>query len=166
MSRQNNTPHPASTDANVKTKEMLLKQLNRTMARLIDVYQNMANPETEIYEGWTAKNILGHITFWHESFARNVSDLVNGCKPTPLKGTYADLNQRSLEEMKGLTVECIMARLSAAQQVIQQNILSPTLQLIPYRKGSRDYTPEEHLDVVNGHIMEHLKSIEKVRKGN
>jgi hypothetical protein len=57
MSRQNNTSHPASTDANVKTKEMLLKKLNRTMARLIDVYQNMANPETEIteiYEGWTA----------------------------------------------------------------------------------------------------------------
>lgn len=54
MSRQNNTSHPASTDANVKTKEMLLKQLNRTMARLIDVYQNMANPETEIYEEWTA----------------------------------------------------------------------------------------------------------------
>lgn len=146
------------------TREILLKQLNETISQLFDVYKNMANSEIAVYEGWTAKDILGHIVFWHESFARNVRDIVNDIKPTPLKGKYSDLNQRCFDEMRQKTVEEITQRLEAAHRVIRENILNPKLVLIPYKKGSRDYTPEEHLDIVNEHIKEHLSGIRKAGK--
>lgn len=145
-------------------REIRLNQLNRTVTHLIETYKRISNPELEISDGWTAKDILGHLTFWHESFARNVGDLDKGREPVPLKGKYVDLNLRSLQETKDLTVEQIIERLSAAHEVIQRSILSPTLTRIPYRKGSRDYTPEEHLDIVNGHIKEHLKDLAKAQK--
>ncbi len=148
----------------METRETLLTQLNETISQLFDVYENMANPEIAIYEKWTAKDILGHIVFWHESFARNVRDIVNDIKPTPLKGKYSDLTQRCFDEMRQKTVEEITQRLEAAHRVIQENILNPKLVLIPYKKGSRDYTPEEHLDIVNEHIKEHLCGIRKASK--
>lgn len=148
----------------MEKREILLKQLNETVSQLFDAYQNMGNPEIIIYEGWTAKDILGHIVFWHESFARNVRDIVNDTKPTPLKGKYSDLTQRCFDEMSTKTVEEIIMKLEAAHRVIQENILDPKLVLIPYKKGSRDYTPDEHLDIVNEHIKEHLSDIRKASK--
>ncbi|NOH01988.1 MAG: ClbS/DfsB family four-helix bundle protein [Chloroflexi bacterium] len=146
-------------------RKMLLKQLNETVSQLIDVYKYMANPEIAVYEEWTAKDTLGHIVFWHESFARNVRDIVNDIKPTPLKGKFSELNQRCLDEMRQKTVEEIIRRLETAHSIVQENILNPKLVLIPYKKGSRDYTPDEHLDIVNEHIKEHLSGIRKVNKG-
>ncbi len=143
----------------METREALLQHLNEAISQLLDVCQNVANPDLAVYEGWTAKDILGHITFWHESFARNVYDLVNDIKPTPLKGRFIELNQRGVEEMRQYPLEKVLERLVIAHRTIQDNILSPKLTLIPYRKGSRDYTPEEHLDIVRGHIREHLKSL-------
>jgi hypothetical protein len=148
----------------METRETLLKQLNETISQLLDVYQNMTNPETAVYEEWTAKDALSHIVFWHESFARNVHDIVNDIKPTPLKGKHSDLNQRCFDEMRIKTVDDIINRLEAAHRIIRENILNPKLILIPYKKGSRDYTPDEHLDIVNEHIKEHLNGIRKASK--
>lgn len=148
----------------MESREALLKQLNETISQLFDVYKNMPDPEIPVYEEWTAKDILGHIVFWHESFARNVRDIVNDIKPTPLKGTYRDLNQRCLDEMRTKTVEDITKRLKTAHRIIRENILNPKLVSIPYKKGTRDYTPDEHLDIVNEHIKEHLKGIRKASR--
>jgi nucleotidyltransferase/DNA polymerase involved in DNA repair len=150
----------------LETREDLLKQLNETITQLVHAYQNMADSEMEVYEGWTARYVLGHITFWHESFARNVLDIVNDGKPSPLKGTYQHLNQRCFDEIRTQTIEDIIMRLEAAHKVIQENILSIKLKSIPYKKGSRDYSPEEHLDIVNAHIKDHLSDILKVNKKN
>jgi hypothetical protein len=49
----------------------------------------------------------------------------------------------------------------AAHVIVRVNILNPALKLIPYKKRSRDYTPEEHLDIVCEHIRTHLKDMNK-----
>lgn len=58
----------------------------------------------------------------------------------------------------------MLKRLEVAHRGIQENILNARLILIPYKKGSRDYTPEEHLDLVNQHIKAHLRDIQAARK--
>jgi hypothetical protein len=141
------------------SREILLKQLDDTVSRLLHIYANLVDSEIMVYEVWTAKDILGHVTFWHASFARNVSDLVHGVKPTPLKGRFIDLNQGGVDEMRKHSLDVVIARFEAAHKVIRENIRDPRLVLIPYKKGSRDYTPEEHLDIVNEHIQSHLKDM-------
>ncbi len=114
-----------------------------------------------VYELWSAKDILAHLTFWHESFSRNVLDLANGRKPTVLKGRLIDLNQGGVDEMRTETLETVVDRFVRSHHVIQDNILNPGLIMIPYRRGSRDYTPEEHLSVVDEHINHHLRDVQK-----
>jgi len=147
----------------METKEDLLGRLSKVVEELIAVCRQLPDPEAEpsapVYEGWAAKDILGHVTFWHESFARNVDDLAHDRKPTPLKGKLGDLNQQGVEAMRPCSLEEIIGRLEAAQRIIHANILNPRLILIPYRKGSRDYTPEEHLKIVIDHITAHVKAI-------
>lgn len=116
----------------METREVLLERLTAALSEFLEVCQRAA--ALEIYEGWTAQDVLGHITFWHESFARNVSDLAHDCKPAPLKGKLADLNQHGVEDMRQYPLETVVTRLEAAHGVIQDNIMNPKLVLIPYRR--------------------------------
>jgi len=139
-----------------------LEQLDELVAQLIAFYADLPNPDAMVYERWTAKDVLAHLTFWHESFARNVCDLANDVKPTPLKGKLGDLNQAGVDEMKPCTLETVIQRFQTAHQIIRENILNPKMGLIPYRKGTRDYTPEEHLEIVVDHITKHLRDVRKI----
>lgn len=139
----------------------LLSRLDNTIARLFTVYGGIEHPEMVVIGEWTAKDLLGHIVFWHESFARNVYDIASNVKPTPLKGRLTDLNQQSVVEMQPCSTETLLLRLESAHLVIRQNIRNPGLELIPYRQGSRPYTPEEHLEIVDRHLSGHLNDIEK-----
>ncbi len=140
-------------------RRLLLKQLDEIVANLLDTYQTIPDPEFMVYELWTAKDILSHLTFWHESFARNVSDLTRDVKPTPLKGSLHSLNQAGVDEMRPASLATIIERFETAHKLVQENILNPRLHLIPYRKGSRDYSPEEHLEIVRDHIARHLRDV-------
>ncbi len=143
----------------METKTELRDRLSKTVKELITTCQQLPDVNAVIYEGWSAKDILGHVTFWHESFARNVDDLAHDRQPHPLQGKLGDLNQRGVEELRSCSLEEVIGRLQAAQRIIHRNILNPKLILIPYRKGSRDYSPEEHLSIVVDHINAHLKAI-------
>ena len=145
----------------METREFYLERLDETIEYLQCVYRDLPNPNALIYELWTAKDVLAHLTFWHESFARNVDDLVSGRKPTPLKGRLIDLNQGGVDAMKPLPLAQVLARFEAAHLIIRGNILNPALTLIPYKKGSRDYSPEEHLEIVSKHIRMHLRDVTK-----
>lgn len=117
-----------------------------------------------VYPLWSAKDILGHITFWHESFSRNLKDLVKNVKPTPLKGKLSEVNNASVMTTKDITIPTLIKRLKTAHRTIKLNITNPNVNLIPYKKGSRDYDRLEHLIVVNNHIQKHLRDLKKSAK--
>lgn len=144
-----------------ENRQLLLERLNSVVTHLLDIYRSVPDPDMMVYELWTAKDVLAHLTFWHESFARNVSDLARDIKPTPLKGKLSDLNQAGVDAMKPYSLEVVIERLEIAQRTIWDNVLSPRVVLIPYKKGSRDYTPEEHLEIVINHITQHLQDVVK-----
>ncbi len=146
----------------METKETLRDRLSKAVGELTVICRQLPDPNAPVYEGWSAKDVLGHVTFWHESFARNVADLVHDRKPTPLRGKLSDLNQQGVDEMRSCNLEEVIGRLEAAQRIIHANILNSKLISIPYRRGSRDYTPEEHLEIVIKHIQQHLKAIKQV----
>lgn len=146
----------------MENRQTLLNRLNAVVAQLLETYQTLPDPGAMVYELWSAKDVLAHLTFWHESFARNLDDLVNGRKPRPLKGRFIDLNQGGVDAMAHLSLADVLERFEAAHTIIQENILNPALTLIPYKKGSRDYSPEEHLDIVAAHVSEHLRDVRRI----
>jgi hypothetical protein len=138
----------------------LLGRLSRTVDRLVDFYRSVGDVSVMVNSRWTARDALVHVVFWHESFARNVSDLARGVRPVPHKGTYAELGRRAADEAEGCSIEDLVTRLTCAQSVIETTILDLGVTSIPYKAGSRPYTPAEHLSVVNDHVGDHLAKVE------
>ena len=137
----------------------LLAELDSAVARLLAAAA-IRPADVLVDDSWAVRDVVGHITFWHESFARNVDDLVHGRRPTPLRGRLADLNERGVAEARALPLDAIVDRLLAAQATIRASIMWPALGLIPYRVGSRSYAPDEHLEVVRDHVQAHARSLE------
>jgi hypothetical protein len=118
-----------------------------------------------IYTDWTAKDVLAHIAMWHESFANNIIDLINEKQLNLLKGLLYEINENGVKEYKKYTVEELKEKIINTQEKINTNIESEKLKLIPYRKNSkREYTKEEHLEIVYKHIKGHYEDIIKKYK--
>jgi hypothetical protein len=139
----------------------LLAELDSAVERLLAATAANVSDDVLVDGSWTVRDVVGHVTFWHESFARNVDDLVHARRPTPLRGRLADLNERGVAEARTVPLATIVERFRAAHATIRASIVSPALVLIPYRVGSRPYTPGEHLEVVRDHIMAHARSLER-----
>lgn len=144
--------------------ENRLEKLQEKVKELIAFYHQPIDFNKKVYTYWSVKDVLGHITFWHESFARNVSDLAAGRKPNPLKGKLSEVNSLSVSSTKELTIQEILERLKKAQNIIDKHILNDTIVEIPYKKGSRSYSRIEHLEVVTHHIKKHLNDLNKLVK--
>lgn len=115
-----------------------------------------------VYRLWTAKDVLGHLTFWHESFARNLGDLAAGRSPSPLKGKLSEVNEQSVTSTRDVPVPALLKRLAKAQRIIRRDTRCAKVGLIPYRQGSRPYSRLEHLQVVHDHIGKHLRDLRDV----
>ena len=145
-------------EEHIKTQVEILRS---ELKKFIAFFEQGLDYNKKVYEYWNAKDILGHVTFWHESFARNISDLGKGIKPSPLKGKLSEVNKQSVETTKNDSIENLSKRLKDAQNTIEEFIFLDRINLIPYKKGSRDYSRTEHLEVVSNHIHKHLKDIYK-----
>ena len=138
--------------------------LQGRLAELKDFFELDQDVDTMVYERWSAKDVLGHLVFWHESFARNLRDVSEGRTPHPLKGKLSEVNQQSVSSTRDVPIAALLNRLQQAQEVIEEHIANPDVSLIPYKKGSRDYPPLEHVEVVAAHIKRHLKDLRKALK--
>ncbi|MBN8706929.1 MAG: hypothetical protein J0L62_13720 [Bacteroidetes bacterium] len=146
--------------------EISLKKLQAKVVELCEFFGQDYDFETMIYEFWNAKQVLAHLVFWHESFARNISDIGNEKKPSPLKGSLSEVNQRSVSSSIHFSIPELIQKLSAAQQTIEQHIFNENISMIPYKKGSRPYSRKEHLEVVSDHLNKHLKELRnRMKKG-
>ena len=142
-----------------------LADLEQELVRLAAAARALPDPDVTAIGDWTARMVLAHVVFWHESFARNVTDLAAGRTPIPLRGTYAVLGERARAALGHLDLDALLERLDAAQVSIRRDIDSPAVQNIPYRHGSRPYGPTEHLRVTAGHVAAHAADLERILAG-
>lgn len=136
-----------------------LVALDAAVARLTDAARALRDPDALATGEWSARMVVAHVTFWHESFARNVADLAAGRRPRPLRGTLLELGERARSELGHLEVEALLERLVAANAVIHRDIDAPGIDRIPYRQG-RHYTPADHLQVTASHVDHHASELE------
>ena len=138
-----------------------LTTLREKIGELITFFSQDLDFDQMVYPHWSAKDTLGHLTFWHESFARNLFALAHGEKPRLLKGSLKEINQLSVASTALDPIEALLNRMELAQHTIEHYILHQGISQIPYRKNSRDYSAKEHLDIVAAHIARHLKEIRR-----
>ena len=121
---------------NITSKD-LLKLEQDIVNNLLTFFNNKHDFDKIIYTDWTAKDVLAHIVMWHESFANNIIDLINGNKLNLLKGLLYEINENGVKEYKKYTVEELKIKIINAQEKINNNIEDVKIKLIPYRKNSK-----------------------------
>ena len=141
--------------------KLQLNSLSERVNELILFFKLDLDFNKMVYTLWSAKDVLGHLTFWHESFAKNLQDMANKTKPNPLKGKLSEVNQMSVKTTYSTPVAELIMRLQIAQHIIEQNIGNSSIKSIPYKKESRNYTRLEHLEIVERHIRKHLNDLTK-----
>jgi len=156
MAHENGSGSEVADRSELAVRTELLAELDSAVERLLAAAAANVSDDVLVDGSWSVRDVVGH-----ESFARNVDDLVHARRPTPLRGRLSDLDKRGVAEAGAVPLDAIVDRLRGAHATIRASILSPTLGLIPYRVGSRSYTPSEHLEVVRHHIRAHARSLER-----
>ena len=147
------------------TVKDLLKMEQNIVNELLTFYINKHDFNVIIYTDWTAKDVLAHILIWHESFANNIVDIINGNELKLLKGLLYEINENGVKEYKKYSIEELRGKLIKVQEKINENIENEKIKIIPYRKNSkRKYTKEEHLEIVYKHIKGHYEDVIKKYK--
>lgn len=134
-----------------------------TVDELMDYFLSNVDLNKTVYSEWTKKDVLAHITSWHTSFANNLLAAVNNEKPNPFKGSLTDINEAEVSRLRIYSVSELLAFLKEAQLIIEANIENANVQEIVYKRGSRSYSPLEHLEVVSRHIKGHLDDLKKIQ---
>lgn len=141
-------------------------ELEKVVRAFIGFFLKERDFSKVVYTEWTAKDVLGHVASWHGSFAKNLLDAVHGIKPSPFKGSLTEVNEREVLLMSNYSIAELINKIRISQELISMNIDNPNVQSIAYKKGSRDYSPVEHLEVVRRHVYSHLKDLEKLYTEN
>lgn len=136
-----------------------IEQLRTEVEDFVNFFQQRLDYDQMVYELWNANDMLGHITFRHESFASNIFDLGNGKTPRPIKGPLSEVNILSVETTKNVSIPKFIERLKSAQIVIEKFIFIKSIKHIPYKKGSRDYSREKHLEIVSSHKIQKKRQL-------
>jgi hypothetical protein len=59
----------------------LLAELDSAVERLLAAAAATVSDDVLVDGSWTVRDVVGHVSFWHARFARNLDDLVHGRRP-------------------------------------------------------------------------------------
>ena len=139
------------------SEQLLLEQ--NAVEEFINIFSLNIDTSVIIYSDWSAKDVLGHIAYWHQGFAQNLSDAALQKKQNPFKGSLTEVNERGVKEMAKYSIEEFISKIREAQKQINANIENKNVGLIEYKKGSRPYSAIEHLEVTRRHVAWHIKDL-------
>ena len=110
---------------------------------------------------WTVKDVLGHITFWHEYYAQQYKALSENKMPY-VHRSLAGKNEEGRKEMSKYPKYKMINKLKKANSTLKKCILEDEIPKMRYMK-SREYKTDEFLDVVIGHINRHAISVRRAK---
>jgi hypothetical protein len=123
--------------------------------------QKMTNVATD---QWTVKEVLCHITFWHENYAANYEAMVNNQKPPLFDGLGYELNRLSVSTLKKYPANELIERLRKAQTSLYNSIMVAEIPQMKYTARWRVYTTEEFLVMIGRHFLTHAKQVKRAKE--
>lgn len=109
---------------------------------------------------------LRHMAFWHAYYAGTVTALAAAGAPDVLRGTYKAINRQAQLDYARHDEEALLAMIAKAQERLLATVPGLSAdQMIPYKKGSRDYRRDDYVETVAGHFDMHTRYLDKIAAG-
>lgn len=116
---------------------------------------NMATDE------WTVKDVLCHIVFWHNYYAKQHSALASGKNPVIFKSKGGSTrNQEGVDLLKSLSKENLIEKLNKSHKDLYRSIIVNQVPGMDYT-DKKHYQTEESLEVIAGHINRHALQVKR-----
>lgn len=143
--------------------EVAVARLDHAVAKLIDVVSGLPDGLRQPSE-WGPREMLVHIVFAHELYAKYLRSTVEGREPPLFEGLYREQNARALSENANIGVLELISRLKTAHADLKRLVVRPATQSAPFyfKAGSKARSLETALGEVVGHIRGHLGDIRRL----
>lgn len=115
---------------------------------------------------WGAREIFGHLVFWHAQYASIIAAMLVHRRPRLLAGSFKSLNAYSVELYKDCTIEEMLASLETSQRSLDRFAHRKGIDEIrfAFREGSQQRSYREFLDVITRHFRRHRSHIRRLVK--
>ncbi len=109
---------------------------------------------------WSGKDILAHLTYWHELYVRNLLAEEEKKKFVFPNTRASELNKEGVSEYKHFPDEELLKRFVNAQTIIERVITGGMITEMTYSKGEKPYPILKFLEVVSKHVKGHISELE------
>lgn len=112
---------------------------------------------------WSVKEVLCHITYWHENYAANYDAMVRHQLPPLFDLPGQEINKLSVSTLRSLSVDTLINRLQQAHKSLYNSIVIEKVPHMTYKKGSRTYTTEDFLEMIGRHFLTHATQVRRAK---
>jgi len=145
--------------ANKKNRELFLKLDQALQAFIFEI--NKKKLKDMVSDEWTIKDLLGHITYWHQYYAQQYKALSIGDKPY-IHQSLVGKNEEAIKKTKHISQKKLIGNLLEANETLRTSILVKKVAKMKYVKSSQ-YSTNHFLEVVIAHINRHTQQARKAK---
>ena len=126
------------------------------VARVLPALPPPAVPNT----GWGAHEVLSHVVFWHETYARILEAMTEGREPVVLEGVFPEFNRIAVERFRAAPDALLVERLRHANAVVVAALAAlPPHARIRIKSGANPRGPVQFADRIEAHLRGHLEDL-------
>lgn len=140
----------------------VFSQLTDSINRFKEEYK-LHYPSDAMSDIWSVKDILCHITYWHQYYSKNLIAQSKGKSCILPRIPFYTLNQNGVEKMRSHSDNKLFSMLTNANNQLKKIIVSGKVNHIIYREGTT-YSIPRFIEIVDRHIQSHTRGIKKKRK--
>ena len=144
------------------TRAETIARLDATVDEVSRVLPALPPPAVP-HGGWGAHEVLSHIVFWHETYARILETMAEGRRPAVLVGVFPEFNRIAVERFRTVRDAVLVARLRRANAIVVAALGSlPPHARIRIKSGTNARGPVEFADRVDAHLRGHLDELRRL----
>jgi Mycothiol maleylpyruvate isomerase N-terminal domain len=129
-----------------------------------------APPPAPVYPGWRPHEVLAHLVFWHETYARILQALNAGREPVLMEGVFREFNRQAVDRLRNVPEPALLERLRHANLLVGEGLASlPPHARIRIKEGSKPRGPVEFANAIQRHFrghLDHLRHVTRTRKAS
>lgn len=145
-------------------QESLLQALDRSVTTITDF---LVQVDESFFDGYqTAREVISHLLFWHREYVMITNALVNGRCPHLRQSTFVALNARATREFRSMSMQSLCQDLRNLQSALACNLrrLPDWDVAFPVKKGCRQATVTERVQMIQEHIDGHYSRLESAQR--
>ena len=139
----------------------LLREIDADLQGIVRWFDTVLYPESVPVGEWHAKDVLGHLVYWHRSSANAVTAVAGGGSPTAQTDTVDAINAQVRQATTPISVRELTVALSLSQQKLSaaaHRLQSPDA-VVRIRLDGSQRTLRELLQVTRDHLRQHLAEL-------